>query len=100
MPSYLCVLEAGGSNLDQAGFPFAVLLEEDKPKSVDACVRHGMECVPLFEWLQVLQLHKVLYDVVELLLMVFSPTKLDTFVRQAPELVCGHGIIWAELAQI
>ena len=55
IPSDLCILEAGGSPLNDAGLPFAVLLEQYESQAIDGGVSHCVESVYLFERLQVLE---------------------------------------------
>ena len=55
MPSDLRVLKAGGSHLNDASLPFAVLLEQYESQAIDRGVCHRVESVSLLEWLQVLK---------------------------------------------
>ena len=100
VPSNLGVLEACGAYLDDAGFPFAVLLEQHEAQAVDQSIGHCVEGVSLLERLQVFEFCQVLYHIVKLLLVMLGPVKLDTFVSEASQFVCCHSVIGAELSKV
>ena len=80
VPSNLGVLEACGTYLDDAGFPFAVLLEQHKAQAIDQSVGHCVESITLLIQLQVFKLCQVLYHIVKHTLVMFGPVELDSFV--------------------
>ena len=43
VPPHLCILQAGGTDLDDTCLALGVLLEEDEAEAVDAGVRHLVE---------------------------------------------------------
>ena len=47
-----------------------------------------------------LEFGQVLYDVVKLLLVEVRPVELGAFGCKAPEFVCGHRIVGAELPEV
>ena len=48
----------------------------------------------------VFKFSQVLYDMVKLLLVKVRPVELGAFVCQAPEFVCGHRVVGAELPEV
>ena len=43
VPPHLCILQAGGTNLDNTCLALRVLLKEDEAEAIYAGVRHGVE---------------------------------------------------------
>ena len=56
VPSDLGVLEACGTYLYDAGFPFAVFLEQNEAQAIDRSISHRVESIALFVRLEILKL--------------------------------------------
>ena len=69
VPSCLRIFQSCRTYLDDATMAFGVLLVQNKPQAIQACIGHSKQFIAFLIWAKILKFRKVLNDIVKLLLV-------------------------------